>query len=221
MASTTTAQKFTLKEFSISEILSTSWHVFKDNWKELAIFIIVYLLAVQVPMMLVNRVLSRGPLLSLLRLVLSVWNVYVGLGSIKYMLAFIRGQKPEIAKIFDNASEFVPFLIMYLRFMLVIFLGMIAFIIPGIYFSFKYAYVLILVADGKAAGSEAFVMSGQMTEGRKLTLFLYGIVSCFLVLVGMIAFVIPGLIAATVVGLGGMLTYQYLLDHKSSVSKAA
>lgn len=203
------------KAFAVEEILKSAWGLFKANWQQLVIFAIVYMIAVQAPMILVEKLFGKESSMGrLLSFALAFWNVFVSLGTIKYMLALLRGQKPELSLIFSNTDKYVEYLIMYIRYMIVIIGGFLLLIIPGIYFSFKYAYVLFLVADGKATGSEAFKMSARMTEGKKLTMFLYGLVSLFLVIVGFIALVIPGIIATGVVSLGAFVMYEYLLKHK-------
>lgn len=214
--SESTSSAHMLKSFTVEETLKTAWELFKNNWKQLVIFGVVYLLVTQVPAMIVENVFGKeSSMARLLGFVLAFWNVFVSLGTIKYMLAFIRGQKPEVMTLFSHTEQYVPFLIMYIRYMIVIIVGLVLFIIPGIYFCFKYAYVLMLVADGKADGSEAFKMSARMTEGKKLTMFIYAVVSAILVILGFVALVIPGLVAAGVVSIGGFLMYEYLLKHTS------
>jgi hypothetical protein len=212
---------YALTKFDVSEALSVGWQAVKENFMTLFIAVIIYMLASQVPAYILGSLAEQGSTLSLLLMVvIQVWNAYLMLGLTRYMLAFIRGQKPEYAVLFNNTDKFGNFIIMYLRYGLVILGGTLLFILPGIYFAMKYAYVLFLVADGKSDGSEAFKMSAKMTEGRKLNMFLFGIVGGVLVLLGFMLLILPGLIAAGVVSVGSYLMYDYALNHTNTKEEA-
>lgn len=212
--SDTATHSYSLSEFSIEGALKKGWEVFKENWVQLLILGVVYFVALQVPSFVLGMIAGdTGILMFVVQIAMMIWSAYLSLGMMKYVFALTRGEKVELSSLFQNSDKFVPYVKTYIHYLVVILLGFIAFVIPGIYFSFKYAFVLFLAADGKANGSDAFKMSAKMTEGRKITMFLYGLVSFFLVLGGFILLIIPGFIASAVSGLGWVLIYQYLLKH--------
>jgi hypothetical protein len=201
-----------LSSISVSEVLPKAWNVLKDNMKEVLIGGLVYALVTQVPSYVIQMVFGQeSGIGGILGLVLQIWSIYVSLGFTRYMLGVIRGQHPTVELIFNNTADFVKYFIINIRYMLVVFGGLLLLVIPGIYFAIKYMYVPILVADNKADGSDAFKMSGKMTDGNMMNLFIYGLVVAVLVGIGMVALVIPGIVAAIIGGLGGILIYEFLL----------
>ncbi len=200
------------ENFSISEFLMKGWEFLKEHFMTLLVFGVVFLLASAVPTLLVDGLFGRmGFLHFVLRVATWVWGAYLSLGGMRYMLAMLRGKSPELSVAFNNTADFQKYFIMYLRVAFVVVGGMFLLVVPGIYWATKYAFVLFLVADGKADGAEAFKMSARMTEGNKLTIFLYFLVTGVLTTIGMMLLLIPGLIIGASAGIGFYMMYEYLL----------
>lgn len=209
-----TASQSMLSSFSVSEALSGGWKFFQSHVGQIVTVGVVYLLASAVPSAILQMIAGENATLSsALSLVLNLWTMYLSLGMTRYMLALIRGGNPELSMMFNNSDGYVNYVIMNIRYSIVIIGGMLLLIVPGIYFAIKYAFTLMLVADGKSNGSEAFKMSAAMTEGRRFDLFAYGIVSAVIVFIGFIALIIPGIVAAAVSGIGMVLLYEYALAN--------
>jgi hypothetical protein len=223
-----------LSSFSIGEALDKGFKFFQANVAKILIAGVVYLLATGIPSAIGKSIAGDNQMfMTLMNILMQIWGAYVGLGMTRYMLSLIRGGNPELSMLFNNVDAFVGYLIMYIRFILVtfapvlvalaltavmplfFFLVLIA-VLPAVYFSIKYGFVLMLVADNKANGSEAFKMSADMTKGRELTLFAYGLVSGILTVIGLILLVVPGIVMIAVSGVGMMLLYEYALKHKGS-----
>jgi hypothetical protein len=207
-------------EFGVVTIFKAGWEVVKENWPQLLIFVVVYFLASQIPAWVGIKLFRESSMWWVFQILLNLWSLFLSLGAVKYGLALVRGKKPDVMMLFNNKDQFVEYLIMNIRLGLVLFFGFCLLIIPGIYFSFKYAYVPFLVADGKATGSEAFRLSGKMTKGRKWTMLRYGILGWLLSMLGLLLFVLPGLVAIGVTYMGGLLMYEYLLIHTSKKGSA-
>ena len=205
----TASQSAMLSSFSVGEALTKGWQFFQVNVSKMVVLGAIYLVASIVPSYAVQMLAEdNSSLASLLSLALNVWGMYLTLGMTRYVLSLVRGGNPEVSTIFNNVDSLVNYLIMKIRYFIVIFGGLLLLVIPGIYFSLKYGFTLMLVADGKANGSEAFKMSAQMTEGRRLTLFVYAVASALLVGVGMILLVVPGILAGVVAGVGMVFLYS-------------
>ena len=64
--------------------------------------------------------------------------------------------------------------------------GMVLFILPGIYFGCKLAFVPYLVVDEKLDAVEAVKRSWRLTRGHALTVFLIGVVAVIVALGGLL-----------------------------------
>lgn len=202
-----------ISSFDISPALSAGWDFFQANMGKLIPFGIVFFLASFVPSMILGAAFRDNESVgSIFRLVLQVWSIYLGFGATRFMLSLIRGKNPEISTLLNSNEGFVDYFMMNIRMIIVVVGGLLLLVVPGIYFALKYSFTMLLVADGKATGSEAFKMSAQMTEGRLLTLFMYAVVSALMFFVGAIFLVIPGFIAAAVSAIGMYFLYLYALE---------
>ncbi len=68
--------------------------------------------------------------------------------------------------------------------------GIIMLIVPGIIFACKLAFVPFLVMDEKMEAAEAVRKSWNMTNGYTGTIFLMGLTAFFVVIGGLICFVV-------------------------------
>lgn len=204
------AKQYALSEFSIEAALRGGWEVLKDRWKDVAVLGLVY-----VGLFVVLGIISApfekdSGMTGIINLVTQLVSMFISIGAIRYLLGIVRGEAVDIEMLWGGTDVFFEYLIINIRLFLVIMFGFVLLIVPGIIFAIRYMYVPYLVADGKAMGTEAFVMSKKMTEGRKLTLFLYGLVSGVLVMLGFIALIVGAVVAGAVSWLGSVLIYEYL-----------
>ncbi len=211
----TMTQPVVLSEFSVTEALSVGWEVVKKDWLSLLVAAIIYALATQVPVAIFQVVLGKqGPAAFLGVGLGMLWSVFMMIGLIRYMLALVRGQRPELGVLFSGADRYVTMLLVYIPFMVVVGFGMMLLIVPGIYLATKFAFAMVLIADGKSDGFDAFSKSSRMTEGRQLTLVLYYLVAAAMIIGGFMLVIIPGVVASMVVGVGTFLLYEFALANQ-------
>lgn len=201
-----------LTSLSVSEVLTKGWEFTKIHFFDLLIMMIIVLVATAVPSTLAKAIFGRGMLGSIVNLLLQVWNAYLTLGMMRYVLSLMRGKKMEYMEAFNNMDKFAAFLMVYVIFAIAAGVGLVFFVVPGIIIMLMYGFSIVLAADGKANGMDAFTMSSKMTEGHKMELFVYMVVSAVMVIVGFMFLIIPGFIAAMVSSMGFYLMYEYLLE---------
>ena len=109
-----------------------------------------------------------------------------------------------------SMQQIVPYLLGSIAYTLLVIGGMILLIVPGIILAIKYQYVTYLIVDKHMGVKEAFRLSGEMTQGKKMWLFGFGFFSALLVILGFVLLIIPGLLAAGAVMLGSMYIYRQL-----------
>lgn len=120
--------------------------------------------------------------------------------SLKICLDILNKKKTSLLSFF-NLPEMNTLRFLFGSFLygMLVFLGFLVFIIPGLYLSLRYAFVPTLIIDKKMSIIKAFRESSSMTHGIKWELFAYFLVlffACFLIiLLGILTFFI-GIIPA-------------------------
>jgi hypothetical protein len=97
---------------------------------------------------------------------------------------------------------------------LIVFLGFLFFLIPGIYFALKYIFVPFVIVDQDTSPREALKISGELTKGIKLELFGLGMSFLGLALVGLLALGV----GVIVVGIVGSLSLAYVYNKVAGSS---
>ncbi len=117
--------------------------------------------------------------------------------------------------VFDDLFDVVDKRWIYFAFLgiiksVLIFLGLLCFIVPGVYLAIRWMFAEILVIDKGLRPMEALKASSEMTEGVRGKLFLYALVSILLMLVGLFVFVIGAVVAGIVLQLASIRLYKDL-----------
>jgi uncharacterized membrane protein len=110
-------------------------------------------------------------------------------------LKAVRGDKLEIKDMFAVFQNYWPAVLANLLVGIIIAVGILLLIVPGIIFACKLAFVPYLIVDRKMETIEAVKKSWEMTRGHAGTVFLMGLLAIPIVLLGMICLVV-GIIPA-------------------------
>lgn len=186
-------------EWQYGQILKSSWEKMKVNYGMiLAVFLIVIIVAAA--FMQISKVFEdAGGLGKILGQVVSFSvQTFLTIGFIRCLLAAADDQKIEFSTLFSGGDVFLNFLLANLAYSLLCMLGFFLLIIPGIFWAMKYFFVTYLIADRGMGIKEAFVMSGEMTNGYKWKLF------CLMSLTGLI-----NIGGALCLGLGLLVTVPW------------
>ena len=88
-------------------------------------------------------------------------------------LDFIRGEKLECGKLFNGYNDFVRIFIAYFLYFLIISIGCVFLIVPGIIFAFMFGLIPFILKDDKKIGAvDALKKSAAMMKGHKMDMFL-------------------------------------------------
>lgn len=207
----------TSEDITFFGLLNEGWELFKKNWSNIFVFGGILFL-VQFLIEIVGRTFfgvgTETPSISAALYSLAVLPVFAALniGVVNVLLKIVRGQQVDIPDLFlEKKHRIIPYLLGSLVYALVYCLGLIAFIIPGIYLALKYMYAVMLIIDREMGIKQSFNLSGELTKGRKLQLVGYGIGFALFNLAGLLALGLGILITIPVSGLAGMVLYTKLL----------
>ena len=95
-------------------------------------------------------------------------------------LKAVRGEPTSAGGIFDGFSVFGSAWITWFLSTVIIIVGFILLIVPGIIFSLMYCMALFAVMDKKLSGMEALSFSSRITKGHKGKLFGAGLLAALL-----------------------------------------
>ena len=188
-----------MKAISISIIFGKAWELFKENLSDLITITFLYLVLIAIIYAIDpsnDKINSAFDLI--LSIICGIAQMILTLGFYKSMLDTVDEDKPSIENLFNNRK---PTLILHYILGSIItgggvLVGLIFFIIPGIYLAIRLQfYTYVLLEQEECDCMKALSTSWAMTEGHVINLFTLGLLSFFIVIVGVIAFLI-GIFAA-------------------------
>ena len=188
-----------MKDISTFNIFGKAWELFKENLSDLITITFFYLILVAIIYAIDpsnDKVDSAFDLI--LSIICGIAQMILTLGFYKSILDTVDGDKPRIETLFNNRK---PTLILhYILGSIIIGVGVLAglifFIIPGIFLAIRLQfYTYLLLEQEECDCMKALSTSWAMTEGHVINLFTLGLLSFFIVIAGVIAFLI-GIFAA-------------------------
>lgn len=209
-----------VKNISISESLKLGWEKFKDNYTPWLIAILVLMLLGLLHGFLDTALSSPKArpedfdYPSIPQLVLSfffyVINIGIQLGLVGLGLKVVDGQKIDFNDLFSKMHLFLKYVIAHFIYGLIVFVGMILFIIPGIIWGLRYSLYPFFIVDKGAGPIEALKMSAEATNGAKWDLFGLAIVSGLIFFLGALLFFVGLFIAIPVLVIVWAYVYRKL-----------
>ena len=142
----------------------------------------------------------------------------VGYGAAFACLKAARGDKLEIKDMFESLHNYWNVVLANLLVEVIVFVGFILLIVPGIVFACKLAFTPYLVVDRKMEVIEAVKESWRMTNGHAWQVFLIGLLSIPISIAGLICFGVGIIIAIMWVSLAFASLYHAVsLSGEASV----
>lgn len=108
-------------------------------------------------------------------LAISIFLTPLTIGQNYYMLKFVRNEDPQINDLWKPFSKFVPIIITIFLMALLISIGYIFFIIPGIILIFGFSMTTYILADNELRPVETLKESWNLMKGYKLDYFIFNV----------------------------------------------
>ncbi len=211
----------TNKNFSYAEAFRAGWGKLKEHWFFLlasyAIIICLSSLFSGLAEGLYRDIEPTASLLVLIGILLRIWLNY------NFLVIIIRlfdGVKPAWRDLFVWHDEMPAYIGASILYILIVTLGLLVFVIPGIYLAIKYNFYCFLIADKKFDAFDALKASGQLTEGVKWSLIGFSVASFGVVLLGLLALLVGLIVAVPVVSLAYIVVYRTLYDQTFDLATA-
>jgi len=178
--------------------LAYGWGRMKAN--ALLLFLAtVVVVAVEIPMQGNSMEFSGDPVDAIYSLMFFAYAVLfapiINYGADLIFLQGVRGDRVEIKRIFDGFGNYVNIILANLLVFGLFFIGLVVFIVPGIYVACRLAFTSYLVMDEDLDPVAAVEASWRMTKGHAWKIFLLALLST-LIFIGGLVLLLVGLFPA-------------------------
>lgn len=192
--------------WEVGEVLSLAWTQFKEQWIILILAPFLAGLASGIPnyipsILLMTRAVEPGSteywvIYAICMLVALVVGTFFQVGQIRIFLTTVRGGRPELGTLVSGSDRFLPLLGTTLLLTLVIVIGYVFLIIPGIILALGLGFAQFYCVDAGTGPVESMQRSWEATKGHKGKIFLFGLAAIAVSIAGLLACCV-GIYAAT------------------------
>lgn len=216
----------------VGDVCARSWGLFLDNLGGvIAASLTVYLLNA-VCGALVNS-LHHGAvasndnavaasLIGLITYVTSTaFSIWLTAGLIMYLLRIARGETAHFGQLFEAGPLLVPAAAVSILYSLIVTVGLIACVVPGVILGLMYWMALPLLIDKRLGVVEAFRVSQQVTMGNKWALAGIWLISVGLAIAGFAACGVGAIFTLPFVALLQVVTYLAMTGQPIALPRTA
>lgn len=206
-----------------TEVVGRAWDVVKTHWVPLVFGALIANGAASMPQQLGNfyRVLAlRGhhDFEDPFYLVLLIGGALVGMfvqaffhtGLVRMYLAAGRGAAPELSAVFSGGSRYLSMLGAMFLYNIIVGIGMLFLLVPGVILALGLGMYPYFVVDREMGAVDALRASWEATTGHKGNLFLLGLYSFGIILLGFVACCVGFLPALAVVSVAHAIVFTCL-----------
>ena len=219
MDNSITQQQY-IPDSSIGTSFSFGW---KQFWKYfLYLFLVSIILAVlQVPMGIADSFKDHiTPTIVMFQLfaffyIMLVFPIF-SYGADLIFLRAIRDEPIDLQEMFVGFKNYVNIVLAHLLASALIILGFIFLIVPGIIFACRLVFVPYLVMDRNMDAVKAVEKSWQMTYGHGWKIFGMGIISFFIIILGLLMLIV-GVFPAAMWVSSAFASLYHSIDHQEKM----
>jgi len=199
-------------KFIISEAVQFGWNTTKSNIGFFIGLLIVAGLIQYIPDIIATTIEADAPFLSSIILIASyVLSMIVMMGLIKIFLRFCDGEKGGFSDLLSCYPLFFKYLVGSILYGLIVSLGLILLILPGIIWAIKFYFFDYLIIDKGLGPIDALEKSSEITRGVKLDLFTFGILLGLLNLLGLLCLLVGLFVTIPVTMVATAFVYRKLV----------
>jgi len=212
--------------FSIKEAIKIGWEKTKANfWKSVAIVFIT----ISIPLLmeiLSKAVEEKGSIISFpiyMALIIAVIYLSVSLkiGGTKLFLRIYDGENPDIKEMFSTYGVFWNFLGQSVLYAIIVFVGIILLIVPGIIFAIMFSFASFIIVDTNTKIVDSLKESANITKGSRGKLFWFFVVIALINLLGYIALGVGILVSVPISTFALIHVYRELTKKKAALTPSS
>lgn len=205
-------------KFQLSEVVGTSWKAVKSQiWVLVGLLVAYTIIAGIIQTFIMPSQPQAAPVFTprlgigwLISLVIS--GLFM-LGYLKNLFQTLDGQEPQFSAYGQQARKLLTYILSYFLFMLIVVIGLVLFIIPGIYLALRLQFFIAFIVEENAGIVESLKMSWAITKGNTGKLFLLALLMFAILLLGVIVLIIGIFVAAPLVYMMYCYTFRKLYPN--------
>ena len=204
-------------KFSKAEALRFGWESLKTHLVFLMGLMLLILGMNALPELGRWQTLEAAPLLALFWTISGyLIQMATQMGLIRISLILVDGRRPGYGELFGDLRQFSRYLAANLLFLLIILVGLLLLVFPGIIWSIKYQFAPFLIVDRHLGIKEAFRKSAEITADVKGEVFLFFLLVLGINLLGLLAMAVGLFITLPATMIAYTFVYRKLLERKKS-----
>jgi len=201
-------------KFSKIEAIRFGWNTTLHNFR---FFLLV--LGIVVGVSFLSRILDwfEIPILLFILVGIAFWivNNILSLGVIAIVLKFAKGEKPVIQDLFSKKHLFFKYIFSNILVVILTLVGFLFFIIPGIILAIRMQFYIYFIVEKEVGPIEAIKKSWNLTKGSFWNLFLFGLLSGGVQILGVLVLLIGLVFTTPTVWIARAIVYEKLKATKS------
>lgn len=208
-----------VNKLNIGDILKEAWKFTKEHLGFLvAYFIITIVISVLFSFVAAELEERDSTFLAvLMHLAGAVVNVFISMGLYRSALMITAGEKPGFNQLYANDQNFISWILAGLVVGIMILVGLILLVIPGLYVMAKYLLFPYFLLDRNLGPIESLQETAKATKGKVGFLFLLLLVCFLLNVVGFLLLGIGLLITVPLTTLAMAVAYRKITTPASEL----
>lgn len=205
-----------MNSFSIKEAIIFGWNTTKKNLWFLIGIVVIIIFINSLPQITNSQLQNNDAslLLALTGIVFWILNMLVNIGSINISLKLADQKKAEFSDLFNEYRLLLPFIGGSILYAIIVVVGLLLFIVPGIYLGIRYHFYSYFIVDKGFSPIEALKESAKITNGVKWKLFTLSFILVLINLFGLLLLFVGLLITIPVTMIAYAHVYRKLLHHQ-------
>jgi uncharacterized membrane protein len=190
------------RQIGISSNISYGWESVKKDWW--------YFIGLTVIMVIIEGLGGADRKTNILDVVGIFLSAWMACGAMTLYLSYQRGKKLPLEKLFTSVKKYWSVLGATLLLGVIIGLGFVLLIVPGIYLALRFQFVIALIVDKNLDIGAAMAESTRLTQGIKMALLRFDLTLLGVIILGAICLGVGVLVAMPVAYLAYINMYRQL-----------
>ncbi|MGE0322388.1 MAG: hypothetical protein AB7K71_04075 [Polyangiaceae bacterium] len=207
-----------------TEVLGIAWAIFKQHWVVLFFAHLLSFIFQMVPsfiggmvegaMEIAPQSVEHYAIQLVANVASSIIQAFFSVGLIRIALQAARGETPDFGKLFGGFDRFLPILAIAFITGIPKTIGFLLLIVPGVILACGWMFSEWLVVDRDTPAMQAIGDSWRLTDGHKMNLFVFGLLSILIFVVGCFACYFGIAAAQAIATVGAAIIYLRLTGQQ-------
>jgi hypothetical protein len=137
-------------------------------------------------------------------------GIFLALGLCRILLNLVSGRAISIGMLFAGGKKFLPAIGASILFILMVFVGLALFIVPGIYLALRFGFYIYAMVDRDLGVFDSLRYSSSITTRNRLNLFGLSVFVFLIILAGVVALCVGLIFAIPVASLAWAVAYRWM-----------